>query len=1117
MTVQKIKSGRVRGIDADTFVGDLGQLFYNEDLGDLRLSDGVTPGGTPLSTGGGSGYVLPTATTTRLGGVKVDGTTITISAGKISANLTGYATQSFVTSQGYLTAVNWAQINNKPTLFSGNYNDLTNKPTIPTVPTVVSAFTNDSGYITANPSTSIVPTANNTYDLGSSTNQWRHLYVSGGSIYINNVKLSINANNQLSVQHIDLTTGELLADTAINAVTIDDNEPTTHDGALWWNTVSRSLLIKYEGQFVPATPTPANLTDLLDVTIHSDALADQQILSYSIKDNQWVNRTLVIPTPPPAYTAGELPTDQASLWYNTEDRRTYLYDGNQWVDASPQIPQDTFSGDYNDLDNKPTLFSGSYNDLTDKPSLTESSLVNGSYSLRLLSTGVVTLPAGKTVTWGQGALGAPQPYGGTDRIRLWDFNGLNTPGDFYNYAIGVEGDHVWFATDIATDEGGFKFYSRGQQKFKIGNAGSLMWNHMKISYNDAGASSSLVITDGNDYTFTFEKGEFKLSENADIHFFDGSLQTTAPLYIGEDTPTGYSFWYNTTDARTYVNNNGLWIDASPQVPQDTGFSGSYTDLTDKPVLFSGSYTDLTNKPTIPTHLSDLLDVSLRSPARDDVLFYDERSNTWHNRQLPPVPAPPPVFNVDTEPFYTGSLWYNTEDRRVYLYDGSVWIDASPQVPQDAGFSGDYNDLENKPVLFSGSYNDLTDKPTGLTFSGSYLDLTHKPTLFSGNYNDLTNLPTLFTSNQSLNSTDTPTFSGMNIANIIAFSTSGGLNAPTGGSQSSGTRIVFWPESNVSGRADYAMGMDSYTLWTSIPTSGVSGHPYFFKWYAGTNPIMSLQGDGSLTVSNNLEVDGKLEFKAVSDSLPGGGDNTDPMYIVKNDVDYNLSILEMYIGDDGSGHPLTQPSTGSTDYFSIKSTNAGIHHLFGSDGNYSLAGKIKFYDGTEYGGNNIIAYGGDFNIQSIGSTTIYTHASAGAKSFVFNADGTFTFPDGSTQSTAYSRVSQGNGPSNVQLDGFQFNINGSGNPCIGATGASLEGDFSWTWTRNSGGTWTQTVGAVTGHLWTTIASESFGPTLTNAGEKVVGHLWNHGNGKCYEITWIMGSATGYASITAIRIV
>ena len=41
---------------------------------------------------------------------------------------------------------NW---NNKSN-FSGDYNDLTNKPTIPTVPTNISAFTNDSGYITNN-------------------------------------------------------------------------------------------------------------------------------------------------------------------------------------------------------------------------------------------------------------------------------------------------------------------------------------------------------------------------------------------------------------------------------------------------------------------------------------------------------------------------------------------------------------------------------------------------------------------------------------------------------------------------------------------------------------------------------------------------------------------------------------------------------------------------------------------------------------------------------------------------------------------------------------------------------------------------------------------------------
>ena len=49
--------------------------------------------------------------------------------------------------------VAWGNVTSKPTFAtvatSGSYADLTNTPTIPTVPSVVSAFTNDSGYITS--------------------------------------------------------------------------------------------------------------------------------------------------------------------------------------------------------------------------------------------------------------------------------------------------------------------------------------------------------------------------------------------------------------------------------------------------------------------------------------------------------------------------------------------------------------------------------------------------------------------------------------------------------------------------------------------------------------------------------------------------------------------------------------------------------------------------------------------------------------------------------------------------------------------------------------------------------------------------------------------------------
>jgi len=95
MPTKKIHAGRVITVEAVDFIGEKGTLFYNEALGDLRLSDGVTPGGrllnhltdvviTDLQSGqtliyDGSKWVnvnagtigLSTATSTQLGGVKV--------------------------------------------------------------------------------------------------------------------------------------------------------------------------------------------------------------------------------------------------------------------------------------------------------------------------------------------------------------------------------------------------------------------------------------------------------------------------------------------------------------------------------------------------------------------------------------------------------------------------------------------------------------------------------------------------------------------------------------------------------------------------------------------------------------------------------------------------------------------------------------------------------------------------------------------------------------------------------------------------------------------------------------------------------------------------------------
>lgn len=69
-------------------------------------------------------------------------------------------TSDLTNDSGYITGVAWNDVTDKPTFAtvatSGSYDDLTNKPTIPTVPTNVSAFTNDAGYITGIDSSDVI-------------------------------------------------------------------------------------------------------------------------------------------------------------------------------------------------------------------------------------------------------------------------------------------------------------------------------------------------------------------------------------------------------------------------------------------------------------------------------------------------------------------------------------------------------------------------------------------------------------------------------------------------------------------------------------------------------------------------------------------------------------------------------------------------------------------------------------------------------------------------------------------------------------------------------------------------------------------------------------------------
>ena len=77
----------------------------------------------------------------------------------------------------------------------------------------------------------------------------------------------------------------------------------------------------------------------------------------------------------------------------------------------------------------------------------------------------------------------------------------------------------------------------------------------------------------------------------------------------------------------------------------------------------------------------------------------------------------------------------------------------------------------------------------------------------------------------------------------------GVAAPSFTSSSSGSKLILYP-AIASNQADYAIGIDSATIWNSVPVSSSS---FYFKWYGGTTNVATLDGTGALTLASTLAV------------------------------------------------------------------------------------------------------------------------------------------------------------------------------------------------------------------------------------------------------------------------
>ena len=130
----------------------------------------------------------------------------------IDQSISGKTNQTdFVSHSGntsiHVTAQDKTNWNNKSD-FSGSYNDLTDKPTIPIVPTNVSSFNNDAGYITSN-------------DISGKTNQSDFVAHSGNTtMHVTaSEKSTWNAKSDFSGSYNDLTDKPTLFSGSYNDLT----------------------------------------------------------------------------------------------------------------------------------------------------------------------------------------------------------------------------------------------------------------------------------------------------------------------------------------------------------------------------------------------------------------------------------------------------------------------------------------------------------------------------------------------------------------------------------------------------------------------------------------------------------------------------------------------------------------------------------------------------------------------------------------------------------------------------------------------------------------------------------------------------------------------------------
>ena len=677
------------------------------------------------------------------------------------ADLTGKPTIPKVISQleNDLNFVNITQLNTKadkvhthsynnledlPTLFSGNYNDLLNKPT---VPSKTSELTNDSSFTT---STQLATKADKIHTHNYNDLEDKPTLFSGAYKDLTEkptipTKISELINDSNFVDSTVLSTKA----NAVHTHNYDDltNKPVLFSGTYADLTGKPTIPTKTSELTNDSNFATVTLLDSKADKVHNHSYTELDDLPTLFSgDYKDLIGTPVIPS-----KTSELTNDSnfaTTDLVNTKANKTH-------------------SHSYLDLEDLPNLFSGNYNDLLNKPKIptliseleNDNNYVNQAYVEQRI-TDVATsgeIDLSDYVTTAQLNTKA-------DKVHTHSYEDLTEKPTLFSgkYADLIGKPTIPTKTSDITNDSNFVTTSQ------LNTKADTIHTHSYEDLTDkptlfSGKYADLTgkptiptkvseLTNDSSFATTVQ-----LSTKANtVHTHDyADLENKPTLFSGKyidllDKPTIPSKTSELTNDSNFVDTIALATKAN------LTHSHSYSDLEDKPILFSGAYKDLIGKPTIPTKISELTNDSSFATTSQLNTELNKKANTSHTHVYSDILDAPVSFsgnykdliNKPTIPTKVSDL-ENDEN-----FATTSQLNSGLNTKANSTHTHSYAELEDLPTLFSGNYNDLLNKPkiptvvSDLTNDLNFVDTTALATksdkTHTHSYSSLTDLPTLKT-------------------------------------------------------------------------------------------------------------------------------------------------------------------------------------------------------------------------------------------------------------------------------------------------------------------------------------------------------------------------------------